>query len=121
MKTRFLLMLALVCVIDRSPVVAQSRDTLGVVDTLQIGHATGSPGRRVKLPIRVTNDFELISLTVPVVYPSSRLHADSVSFAGGRISHFGVLNPIIDQAQGRMGNGHTLREGRYGYPVAATA
>ena len=95
-------MLALVCVVDRSPVFAQSQDTLGVVDSLHIGHVTASPGRQVKLPIWVTNDIELISLTVPVVYPSSRLLADSVTFEGGRISHFGVLNPIIDQAQGRI-------------------
>lgn len=95
-------MLAIVCVAGRTPVLAQSQDTTGVVDTLYVGQVSGSAGRQVKVPIRVTNDVEVISLSVPLVYPSSRLNADSVTFVGGRMSHFGLLSHTIDQAQGRV-------------------
>lgn len=81
---------------------AQMQDTLGVVDTLRFGSAAVPAGGHVAVPVNVVNDVSLVGLSIPVVYPASVLHADSVSFAHGRISHFAQLVENIDQPRGAL-------------------
>jgi len=100
---RFVLWSCVLCtVLIAGPAGAQVQDTLGTVDTLRFGTVEASPGRRLAVPIVVINDYECIGLTVPVAYSSSQLSVDSVSFAGGRAAHFGVLSRLIDTARGRV-------------------
>jgi len=102
MSTRPVLRLCVLCVVlAATPAGAQVQDTLGVVDTLRFGTVEASPGRPLAVPIVVTNDLECVSLAMPVAYSPSHLVIDSVTFAGGRAAHFGVLSGVIDNVRGR--------------------
>jgi hypothetical protein len=65
---------------------AQTPDTVGVVDTLRVGKVTAYPGSEVCVPVYAFNDEDLGAITVPLKFSSSDLFCDSVSFVGTRIS-----------------------------------
>jgi len=90
---------------------AQIQDTVGSVDSLVFGSVDAAPGRTVAVPVFVTNDLELVSLTIPVAYPKAKLTADSVTFSGGRAAHFDLLTAALDTAAGRVLLGLTQLSG----------
>lgn len=85
-----------------APLSAQVRDTAGVVDTLAFAPAQAAPGEHVAVAVLLTNDYPCIALTVPVGYPPDLLHADSVSFAGGRVAHFPLRTAALDTSAGNV-------------------
>jgi hypothetical protein len=90
---------------------AQIQDTVGIIDSLMFGTVEAAPGRTVSVPVVVTNDLELVSLTIPVAYPKAKLTADSVTYSGGRAAHFDLLTTTLDLAAGRVLLGLTQLSG----------
>jgi len=85
-----------------APCYGQVQDTLGVTDTLYFGVVSGGPGDQVVLAVSVTNDVPYLGMSIPVVYPSPALTADSVTFAHGRVAHFAQLTANIDNDRGAL-------------------
>ncbi len=81
-----------------------SQDT-GAPDTVRVGTVSGIPGGKAILTVTGFNDEELAGVIVPLKFPSSSLIADSVSYAGSRLSGASITPVSIDSTNNTLSFG----------------
>jgi hypothetical protein len=56
-----------------------------------------APGQSITVPVNFDNEVSLSAINVPVLYPSSLLHLDSVSFQNSRATEF-IFKEVFSKA-----------------------
>lgn len=96
---------ALVWLFTANIVMAQT-DPFGAVDLVYVDSVQAAPGQDVTVAFNITNDEKLSSFSVPVLYDTSLLTLQSVSFENSRAGH--IAYRIITPEDISSVNGHFL-------------
>ncbi len=74
-------------------------------DTVYVADEMGYPGQKVAVDVTFKNDEELAGMSIGLMWTSSDLYLDSVSYVGSRVADIGGKVTTIDNANQRVGLG----------------
>jgi hypothetical protein len=74
-------------------------------DTVYVANETGYPGQKVAVDITFKNDEMLAGMSIGLMWTSSDLYLDSVSYVGSRVADISGKVTTIDNANQRVGLG----------------
>ena len=77
-------------------------DPFGQIDTLYLDQVTAGAGQECIVRVNAFTDEDLGGVTIPLIYPTSKLEVIEVSFAGGRLDYIGTKPVTIDTIAGTV-------------------
>lgn len=88
--------------LNNQPVYGQVNDP-GTPDTLRVGSVTGViGGDKFAVPLHMYNDEFIAAVQIPLIFSSSAIACDSVSFVGSKLAHINIKPVNINNVERKI-------------------